>query len=527
MIRTQYKRNKETDNLVDVPPAKNENIHQGDDISKEHRIRKYGKGRLVVIWMAFLISITSTFFLIKDSTYVQNNGYRIKIQRSEFVLFVDWRDHTVTLVTKCDPKQNHGGTLYLWLEGDALVYIPLYQKQTQHNKWIVWNQWHGSIHLPLEQGQYQLNSIWTGCKDEIIHPEEDILFPLTALERRNKITTVHHNEMFDLFPQSVWIQWNVWKDRKDMMIETGTNASSTHQQQKPPLQLLDQDYIWMDPYAKTMSRIHHDNDSSFLFKEANLKSDTEFYEFHNLSNYELVCWIGSDSAKAYHSAFLSLRPHLFPHQRPFKFHLYPSFNFDQPDETWGNDTSDNGLKQRFRKCKHILVSLDEPKTPLSQCEYKEKITNFIHHLEMAFPDTTFPIWIFTTLESPLHSPNCHSECVYLPRSTNHPCNDVLKDLFASSPFSSRVELLDNTDISSAMIMHNNKPMRQIELQQIQYLVALRIFVIVGKKVKEWRSNEQEGRIDGLHRGNHVEPNFALVAYDWTAEWNNFEQNPID
>jgi hypothetical protein len=27
-------------------------------------------------------------------------------------------------------------------------------------------------------------------------------------------------------------------------------------------------------------------------------------------------------------------------------------------------------------------------------------------------------------------------------------------------------------------------------------------------------DQQEGRIDGLHRGYHVEPNFELIAYDW-------------
>ena len=508
MLRTQRKRNKETENLVDISSANEKLQEEEEDTSKHKKNLYHQEFRRIVVLMALLMSITAILF--KPSANVQSIGYRIKIQRSEFVLFVDLRDQTVTLVTKCDPKQNYGGTLYLWLEGDALVYIPLYQKKQK--EWSVWNQWHGTMDLPLEQGQYQLKSLWTGCKDEFEYPEEDTLLPWTTFERMDKgsssSTTIRSNNndtsYHTMFPQSQWIQWNIWKD----LVETKQHA-------EPPASSLlpkDKDYVWIDPQAKTLSLIEQDNTSLFLFKESSLKSETEFYEFHKLSNYELVCWIGSASARDSHSAFLSLRPHLFPHQRPFKFHLYPSYNFDQPDQTWGDDTSHNGLKQKFRKCKHILVSLDEPETPLSQCEYKEKVTTFIHHLETAFPDLTFPIWIFTTLESPLHTHNCHSECMYLPRSTNHPCNDVLKDLFASSPFSSRVQLLDNTDISSAMTIMNKS------MLQLQYLVALRIFVIVGKKVKEWRMVQQEGRIDGLYRGNHVEPNFDLIAYDWRGSW---------
>ena len=538
MLRTQHKRNTETQHLVDDPHV-DVNLHEKDDNSKHRRIflGPQGKPNVVLLMVVMIMIIIMTTILSLYSADIQSIGHRIKIQRSEFVLFLDFRDHTVTVVTKCDPKQSQGGTLYLWLEGDALLYIPLYQQYNQQQQqqqqqdqkeWSLWNKWHGMIlNLPLEQGQYQLKSLWTGCKDEITYPEEDILLPFTMFERWNQDNHTYDN--YDIFPQSNWIKWKVFMD------SIGRNVSSTPQQQQQQEQeqtllpssissslLKENEYIWMDPQSKTASPIDEDNDSLVLWKEGSVKSDTEFFEFHKLSNYELVCWIGSDSATAYYSAFLSLRPHLFPHQRPFKFHLYPSYNFDQPDKTWGNDTSNDGMKQKFRKCKHILVSLDEPETPLSQCEYKEKVTNFIHHLEVAFPDTTFPIWIFTTLESPLHTTNCHSECMYLPRSTNHPCNDVLRDLFASHPFSSRVQLLDNTDISSSM------PIRNKHMQfTMQYLVALRIFVIVGKKVKEWRMDQQEGLIDGLHRGTNVEPNFQLVAYNWTAKWDDFEKNPMD
>ena len=43
--------------------------------------------------------------------------------------------------------------------------------------------------------------------------------------------------------------------------------------------------------------------------------------------------------------------------------------------------------------------------PLSQQAYMDQLSNFIHHLLKAFPDETFPIWIFTSMESPAFPSN--------------------------------------------------------------------------------------------------------------------------
>lgn len=196
--------------------------------------------------------------------------------------------------------------------------------------------------------------------------------------------------------------------------------------------------------------------------------------------------------------FLELRAKLFPGQRPFKFHMYNIVRFVHPDSNWTLEE-----KQRIRKCKHILVSLDELEDNLSQAEYRQQVQTFIGHLVKMTNDSTFPIWFFTVNEPPMKASNCHSPKV--PRSTNHPCNDVLKDLFRAESFPNQVHLLDNTDISSPQFDENRS--------DILTNIALRVFVLVGKGVAEWRAMGQAGKIDGLHRNGTVEPNFELVPYE--------------
>jgi hypothetical protein len=115
--------------------------------------------------------------------------------------------------------------------------------------------------------------------------------------------------------------------------------------------------------------------------------------------------------------------------------------------------------------------------------------------------------MFTVSESPISPTNCQPP-FYLPRTSDHPCNDVLKDLFDRTKklFPDRVQLLDNTPISLPQLGQNP--------EDVKAAIALRIFVLVGKKVKEWRESGQHGAIDGLHRGDVVEPNFELVPYEW-------------
>lgn len=200
-------------------------------------------------------------------------------------------------------------------------------------------------------------------------------------------------------------------------------------------------------------------------------------------------------------AFLDLRGQIHPGQRPFKFHYYNISSFVEPDRDWSDDT-----RKRLRKCKHILVSLDEPIEPVSQEVYREQVTAFVgHSLKVTHEDETFPIWFFSVTEPPMRATNCHSPVMR--RTSDHPCNDVLKDLFGGSKtklFPERVHFLDNTDLSMPQLDENRA--------DVLAVIALRIFVLVGKRVAEWRAAGQKGNIDGLHRNGVVEPNFELVPY---------------
>ena len=101
--------------------------------------------------------------------------------------------------------------------------------------------------------------------------------------------------------------------------------------------------------------------------------------------------------------------------------------------------------------------------------------------------------------------SCHSP--ERPRSTDHPCNDVIKSLFrpGDERFPSMVHLMDNTDLVLPQLGQNR--------ENVLANIAMRVFVAVGKGVSEWRAMGQIGLIDGLHRNDTVEPNFELVPYE--------------
>ena len=77
-------------------------------------------------------------------------------------------------------------------------------------------------------------------------------------------------------------------------------------------------------------------------------------------------------------------------------------------------------------------------------------------------------------------------------------------MFQKSPFPERVRFLDSTEISLPQLGENPK--------DVATAIALRIFVFVGKQVAAWRDKGQIGDVEGLRRGDQLEPNFELVAY---------------
>ena len=356
--------------------------------------------------------------------------------------------------------------LWLRMEGDALAAVVMEEKTRDF--------WEGPFTMPVA-GDFSVVAYWYGCEcNGRTPPHRKVLLNMTA--RGKTVRDPLNNRTF--FPASVWLPSKKFVEAKAFK----------------------QPYVWHSPEIPFQGAHMLKTDESFVTKDSATYPDTEYYRFKELSNYELVCWVGSESAELLHQSFLQLRSLVNVHQRPFKFHLYGSSSFSKPDTSWTEEA-----KKKFRKCKHILISMDQLEKPSTQTEYVVQVTNFIGHLLRAFPDDTFPIWMFTVMESPAGPTSCTQPV--LPRSSHHSCNTALLALFRNSTFPKRVRLMDATDISLPQFGENPK--------DVAAAIALRIFVLVGAQVAEWRSRNQVGTVDGLQRGAHLEPNFELVPYmDW-------------
>ncbi len=390
-------------------------------------------------------------------------------------------NYRVEIVTACP-----NAAVYAYLRKDALVYITLTEDSPMH--------WSGTFSCPIA-GEYELIVKASECGDgngDGHGSSKLVELPVTTFRQQVDTTDLFFEKEGVNFLSGL-ISKAAWFSSSKVQIDTPSSS-----QQQPP------DYVWINPTAvkdeKQVKSIKEED--GFVFDEGSVIEGKGFFEFKKLSNYELVCFFGSQSAKDLHGSLLSLRGTLFPNQRPFKFHYYEVSNFDNPDEGWTQET-----KEKFRKCKHVLVSIDEPETPLSQTEYKSKMITLINHLVLAFDDETFPLIIFTSMESPVNPKNCHSPAGK--RTSEHPCNTVLKEIFSHSPVLSRVRLLDNTDLTYPIGGDN---LRSDALLSI----AMRIFIIVGYQVQDWRANKQLGHTNGLTRGDKEYPNFELIPYDWTS-----------
>ena len=239
-----------------------------------------------------------------------------------------------------------------------------------------------------------------------------------------------------------------------------------------------------------------------------------FRAFGGLSNYEIVCWFGNRTAQMQLEAFKSLRGDLFPQQRPFKFHYHPVARLQYPDERWDAD-----LKIKFRKCKQSLVVLGddvEVEEP-----FQDHVVAFVKHLMAASPDSSFPIWIVTAAAASATTSTTTTTIISQDDggqqrgNSNNNRHQELYDLVArradyfldTTP--ERLRLLDNTDLIAG-----GAPAAGLRPVDILGVIALRTYVILGKQVQEWRAVGQVGAVDGLHRGDVLEPNQELVEYQW-------------
>lgn len=182
--------------------------------------------------------------------------------------------------------------------------------------------------------------------------------------------------------------------------------------------------------------------------------------------------------------------------------MQPLNDFTRPDKDW------EGKKGGFRKCKNVLISVDELAADVSQADYKKQVEYFINEVLKCLHDETFPIWVFTVNNPPMvPSQMCNSPSKH---THNHPCNDALFDLFneKKSNFPPQVRLLDNTDLSDPHFDEN--------LKDIHSAIAMRIFALSANQVDAWRAMDQKGIKDGLMRNGTLEPNVVQEEYEFES-----------
>lgn len=376
----------------------------------------------------------------------------------------------VAITQKSCPKPR----LWMHLVGAALVSIPMDPENDDKSRWSA------SFAFPVE-GDYTLEVRWYGCDEEVntfTGLAKPITFNVKGGDSEGQLQTTRSSEP-EIFPVGFWASKQKF-----------SNAESI---QAP--------YVWFSEAQKGTLPSATPN----LQSETTLGTSTVALEgnpitngFHDLSNYELVCWVGGSSSSLMRDAFLSLRPQIDGEQRPFKFHYYPLNDFTNADKDWG------GNKGGFRKCKNVLISVDELATEVSQSDYKKQVEYFINQIALCLHDETFPIWIFTVNVPPMNpSTMCHSPSKH---THNHPCNDALFDLFEGkrNNLPPQVKLLDNTDLTD--------PQFDANLKDIHAVIAMRTFALISAQVDQWRSIDQKGIKEGLMRNGTLIPNEMQQDY---------------
>lgn len=430
----------------------------------------------------------------------------------------------------------------------------------------------GTFSVPFE-GSYNIQYTWLDCvTGDVISTDENeaegnnnnnsfsfqaVSSPSDPFSEEGKDTTIINNNSNQIqYVNSAWI-------KTDKIMDKITNTDNN----KIDLDIMKENEYTFAPILQQKQSKYTPlaiPNNGYILQESIVSTTTTgagFYDFHKLSNYELVCFMGTHSSYKTREAFLNLRSKLFPHQRPFKFHFYgfSSNNYDltRPDDGW-KDTERNSQFTAFRKCKHILISIekesedvkeekeeeekeDMEKTGLrgttkneeqqQQQHQKEEVQTFIRHLLNAFDEEhTFPalIWFFTNNHT--NDNTVLYEIFDQPSSSSHGEHGSSTHSHSFYRTSSlfppdRVRLLDNTDISSPIYNYHyyeesNNTQTKKGMEEMMYaLIALRVYVLVGKQVQIWRTKGMNGGVDGWSTREGLKPNYDLVRYDWTQPLN--------
>jgi len=299
------------------------------------------------------------------------------------------------------------------------------------------------------------------------------------------------------------------------------------------------DYVFMEINRETKS-LSYDNlvtlkdGITALSKPTSLLSTSDessslLNYFSELTNYELVCWLGDDDAQRYFRAFMDLYPLMGSRgQRPFKFKYIRLTDTSDPLIFFSKETH-----LFFNKCKIFFVSygIDRFNEGISPESYSEEVGTLLDHMEKSHPDNNYPAWFLSPRSStsiPDKTTSCVEDLGFQGRTPDriHKFNEDIRRIFydrqLDSPRSERrIHLMDNADITESfwhMMSEKEDTSSNMHMMetQITAAVAMRCMEKIAQQVKAWRSINQIGTVNGLMKNGILIPNSELYKqpYAW-------------
>jgi hypothetical protein len=393
---------------------------------------------------------------INDIKQILEEGVILSLEmdRTKHTSFVTHGPHKARLAiakTSCVRPR-----VWMRMVGTALVSVPLEPENNDKNRWSA------SFSFPLD-GSYRLEVRWYGCNPELTEyssPDNSISFLVRGKNSKGS-SQESRSSLTEIFPSGFWASKAIFKATQDVL----------------------SDYVWVSNNQKHLlsTAIPKLKSETALGISSLLQDESSRANsgFRDLSQQEIVCWVGSTSASLIRASFLSLRNQIDKSKRQLKFPYIPFDDFDNAESGWED------FQKNLEKCKIVIVSIDEIVDDISQADYKKQVEGILYQISKSMDDDSYPVWLMTVNSPPMSSTSskmCHSPSRF---THNHPCNDAIFELFDKSRrngFPSQIKLMDNTDLRDPQFGAN--------LKDLYAVISMRVFSLISAEVKGWRRRNQ-------------------------------------
>ena len=262
-----------------------------------------------------------------------------------------------------------------------------------------------------------------------------------------------------------------------------------------------------------------------LSKPTSLSSNSEtslIRYFNQLSNYELVCWMGDQDAERYFRAFMRLYP-LLGSQRPFKFKYLRLTDISEPIKHF-SETDHN----TYNKCKIFFISygIDQFNADVTYNAnlYGQEVKSLLWHISKSHSALYGRSW-FLSPRSSTKYPDMTTICTASVQDKTpdriYAANEELHRIFDDTTQRDfeHIHFMDNSDITEAFwntpLSEDISNNQHIVESQITFNVAMRCIEKIALTVKDWRFNGQIGNINGLMKNGALIPNDELFKHPYT------------